>query len=357
MSRSAASVILAISAFLILCAGARAADEVRLKNGQRFTGEVEELKGGALKFKTAYGTMTIPQAEVAELKMEKPLQVTLPGAGPVSLALRTDAKGVFAIEGRKSPIAQVESILPPPPLPVPPTELGRWAGDLGVAVTWTDGNTHTLTTRGALNLVRDQSGEGEDFRNKATLSLRYAYGKSGGLQIQRQGFASFKWDLFLHPRAGAYVEGTWLYDYEGGFERKNTAGLGLSVKAVDEETLKVTLDLGVSYIGMFYNDRTIAASVAAGGNPAPSKEFAALRGMLDVLWKLPEDFDLHHKSVVYKSLNDSSSYLLDTETSLSRKITAAWAFQLAFFTHTTEPPAPGKLRTDVEGVLSLLYKF
>jgi hypothetical protein len=53
MARSGALVFPFLSALLLIAWGARAADELLLTNGQKFSGEVEEWKGDALKFKTA----------------------------------------------------------------------------------------------------------------------------------------------------------------------------------------------------------------------------------------------------------------------------------------------------------------
>ena len=97
---------------------------------------------------------------------------------------------LFSWKGRTLPLSEVVSILPPPKKELRLSEPERWSGNVGFAVTWTDGNTHTLVYHGELNLLRDQSQKPEPFKNKLNvnveveplrIALRETFvGKSGG---------------------------------------------------------------------------------------------------------------------------------------------------------------------------------
>jgi putative salt-induced outer membrane protein YdiY len=342
--------------FLLSGAVSVFADEVNLKNGDKITGEVKTWKEGKLTFKTGHGELTIPMKEIGRLVMKKNKPIQIGKAKAKAGTIVTDEKGRFSWEGKKHTLADITSIVTPPEKKKL-TELQRWSGELGFALTWTDGNTHNLLYHGDLKLKRDQSQEVEEFRNKLSINLSYDYGKSGGDQIKRKGMGATKWDLFLHKCLSAYVEGSWLYDYEGGIERKNTLGAGLSCKAVDEKELKVTFDLGLSYVVIFYNGKALRAATAAGKTPVPFEEYPAMRAMAEVAWNLPWDFDFAHKTVLLKSLKEVEKYFLETETSISRKITSSWFFKLSAKFTFVEPPAPGKVRWDSTYILSLAFKF
>ncbi|MHC4598993.1 MAG: hypothetical protein ACYS47_08315, partial [Planctomycetota bacterium] len=187
---------------LSLASPALFADDVVLKNGDKVSGNVQKLEGGKLAFKTAHGELAIPQAEVASLTMKKGLLVKVGGSTPKPGAIATDPSGRWEWEGKKVSIADLVSIHPVPEEPKPPAEKERWSGNLGLSVVWTDGNTHNLSVHGSAGVTRDQAKEGESFKNKFHLDLKYDYGVSGGVQIKRQGFGGAKWDVFLHPSLG-----------------------------------------------------------------------------------------------------------------------------------------------------------
>src|SRR5687767_5641946 len=60
-------VALVLAGVFTLATSPASADEVRLKNGDRYSGTVVQLAGGTLIFKTAHGSLGIPWAEVAGL--------------------------------------------------------------------------------------------------------------------------------------------------------------------------------------------------------------------------------------------------------------------------------------------------
>ncbi|MHC4778117.1 MAG: DUF481 domain-containing protein [Planctomycetota bacterium] len=349
--------ILFVLPFAALIAGPLFADDLALKNGDKVSGEVQKLLEGKLAFKTAHGELTVPQGEVASLVMKKGLLVQVGEGAPKTAAVSTDSAGRWNWEGKKVSISDIISILPLPVEPKPPSETERWSGSLGLSIVWTDGNTHNLSVHGAMGLTRDQTKAGESFKNKFHLDLKYDYGVSAGEQYKRQGFGGAKWDVFLNSFLGVYLEGTWYYDFEAGIERKNTLGVGLSSKLVDDETLKITFDLGASYVGIFHNGHVLRAAVAAGKSPEPFEEYPALRAMLEISWKTPIGIEFHHKTVHYQSVEEVGTYSFETETSFTRKLAKNWFFKLSVLYVHEEPPAEGKRRGDITYILSIVFKF
>ena len=64
------------AALLLLCASMTFADDVRLKNGDRYSGTVDSLAAGTLTFKTPHGDLAIPWADVAGLTVADAIVVT-----------------------------------------------------------------------------------------------------------------------------------------------------------------------------------------------------------------------------------------------------------------------------------------
>jgi putative salt-induced outer membrane protein YdiY len=348
---------LSIPVVVLLLATPLLADDVVLRNGNKVSGEVQKLEKGKLGFKTPHGELSIPQTELASLTMKNELLVKVGEGAAKKAAVATDPAGQWGWEGKKIKISDIVSILPLPAEPTPPSEGERWSGALGLSVIWTDGNTHNLAVNGSAAFTRDQTKAGESFKNKIHIDLKYSYGVSGGEQYKRQGFGGAKWDSFLHPHLGVYVEGTWAYDFEAGIERKNTLGAGLSSKLVDDGKLKITFDLGASYVGIFHNDHVLREAVAAGKSPHPFEEYPALRAMLEIHWKTPIGIEFHHKTVHYQSMRELGTYSFETETAFSRKLADHWFFKLSVLYTHEEPPAEGKRRGDITYILSVVFKF
>jgi len=330
------------------------AGEITLENGDTLTGKVAKLEKGELAFETPFGTVVVPVEKIASLEMEEGLLVKVGDAAPKAGAIDTDEKGVFAWGDEEARLGDIVSIRP---APKKITEFMRWSGSLDASVTWTDGNTHTLVYHAGLSVTRDQTGAREPFQNRFGLALAYDYGKSDGEQNKRRGSGLAKEALFFHPRLAAYLEGSWIYDFEAGIERKNTLGAGLSWNAVKEEGVRLDVELGVSYVGTFYNDHAIRAARAAGQTPVTFEEYPAGRAMAEFDLALPLGFAFHHKTVVFVSLEDAGKHTLHSETSVARALTGGWFLKLTVRYDYVEPPAFGKKRGDATYLLSVVFKF
>lgn len=332
------------------------ADELAFRNGDRLTGELTSVEEGVLSFKTPFGELKAKIEEISGLQMEAPLDVKI-GEKTTSMAVKTDEQGAFSIGDSTYTLADIASISPPPAESVRLSEWARWSGSLAASVVWVDGNTHSVDYHGEINLTRDQTQKNEDFKNRLTLHGAYDYGYTNTALTKRHGHGNFKWEVFFSARFGFYVEGSWRYDYEAGIERKNTLGLGVTVKAVDEETLKITLGAGASYLGTFYSDKVLREAKAAGAAVDEFDEYPAFRAFLDVAWKLPLDFEFHHNSSTYKSLLDTDRWQIENVTSLSRKLGGGWFIKLSAVYAYIHPPAYERQRFDATMMLSVVFKF
>ena len=103
--------LVSVSAAICLMVTAAAADELHLKNGDRFTGTVEHLVDGTLTFKTAHGTLAVPWSEVTTLTIEEGTRIEgLPNSAlfilrgvtiavPRMLTRRTQIGGLDEVSG------------------------------------------------------------------------------------------------------------------------------------------------------------------------------------------------------------------------------------------------------------------
>ena len=68
--------------FVFLLAAPAAADELRLKNGDRITGQVVSLDAGKLTFKTPGGDLIVAWDDVTALTIDQPMLITVKGGDP-----------------------------------------------------------------------------------------------------------------------------------------------------------------------------------------------------------------------------------------------------------------------------------
>jgi putative salt-induced outer membrane protein len=84
-----------IAAAAILATSSWAADEVRMKNGDRVTGEIIKKDGDTLTIKSVhFGTVTLPWAEIESVKAEQTLNVQLEGGDTVQATISGTDSGL-----------------------------------------------------------------------------------------------------------------------------------------------------------------------------------------------------------------------------------------------------------------------
>ena len=74
--------------FLLVITSAAFADEVRVKNGDRYTGTIVSLDRGVLKVDTGHGTLDLPWADVTSIVTAMPMIVTVAGQPAETVTLQ-----------------------------------------------------------------------------------------------------------------------------------------------------------------------------------------------------------------------------------------------------------------------------
>src|SRR5215468_1055500 len=72
-----------VATLTLLMASASRADEVRLTNGDRITGQTISMIKGTLLFKTASGSLTIPWGDVTYIDVDNQVYVTVASNSPI----------------------------------------------------------------------------------------------------------------------------------------------------------------------------------------------------------------------------------------------------------------------------------
>src|SRR5262249_34259216 len=199
------------------------ADELRLANGDRYTGEVVSLEAGKLRFKTRHGNLDVPWSDVTSLTVDAPVLVRVdPATAPASMTGPIQTAGVIGLSR------------PGPPLVV-----------TGGA------NTGFLTTGG--NSEIDSLRVDADVTARAGAN-RYTFGGAVNRAKDRDRETASNWtsaaryDRFLTTRL--FVDGDVIltHDRFRALDLRTAVGAGLGYQIADTPLLKLSADGGFGHV-------------------------------------------------------------------------------------------------------------
>jgi putative salt-induced outer membrane protein YdiY len=289
------------------------ADEIRLANGDRISGEVKSRSGEHLVVQTEYA---------GELSIR---------LGDIESALLTDAQGVAHELG--------------------PGELGAldvrlyksraqvaYTGRTLLAATYTRGNTES-----------DHAHLEADFTARAKA---YRYNLSGRADRHSEGaaedtawLAGASYDRFLDERQFAYVRGSLEHDEAKDVDRRAAAGLGYGLQLVETAAANVSVRGGLDYVAV---ERIVG----------PREEYPAFG------WGLKLGFSpwgprlqLFHEQEGFWNLEDTDVVTLRSKTGLRLPLVERLGATAQVNVDWESEPVPGRKSTDSTLLLGLDYSF
>ncbi|MGE3107135.1 MAG: YdiY family protein [Phycisphaerales bacterium] len=210
--------------------GARA-DQIRLATGEVLTVQILETTETSIKFAhPVLGEMTLPRASVEVLA--PPDGQPANGAPPTPPTPPT------------TPTTASPPPSPPPPPPPPPTSFFEgWKGKIEIGLNGSDGNSETLSFRGAVGGKRITD------TMETTLDLSYLYSTDDGEKTKSRGEFVGKNDwLFKDSPWGFFVLGKVEFDEFQDWNWRTSAFAGPSYTFIKNErtTLRGRAGLGIT---------------------------------------------------------------------------------------------------------------
>ncbi len=324
--------------FLVLPA---LADEVRLKNGDRLTGEIVSMEKEVLTLKTPYaGDVTLKREEVGCITSDRELTVRLkdgqvligravcPADGQIQVV------GVKVGESAEMSLDELEAINPSPPPPAITYKANLTAGGSS-----TSGNTDEAAFYFSAGF------QARSKRHRLTLAGKYNYGETDGEVTQRNALGRIKYDLFVTEKLYAYAQGLFETDEFADLNLRSTMGLGAGYQLFDTERTSLFIEAGVSY---FSEDFDIAEDDSYfSARESTGFEFAIV----------PERIRFFHLHEFYYSLEESDSYYLFSEQGFRFLLFANFFANFELDYSYTRQPAPGKENSDTTFIASLGYEL
>jgi putative salt-induced outer membrane protein YdiY len=317
---------------IITVVAAAGADELRLQNGDRYTGTVLGLTGGTLSFKTAGGTLAIPWAQVVGLTLDQPLMVTVGNGSPVAATIVATESDATLQPGGTVKLVDIVSLTPPqPPLLV--------TGGAHVGFTASSGNTDVNSLR------IDGDAVARSGANRLTASTAINRAEDRGAETAESWGGSVKYDRFLTTRLFVNANGIFTHDKFRDLDLRSAVGAGLGYQAADGPVVRLTADAGIGHV----NENFAAA---------PDDSYTAAResAKLDVFVG-GQRAHLFHNHDGYFGVSGDDNLFFRMQNGVRIGLAAGFVTTLQWDVDYDGSPAVGRKHTDRTVALTFGYQF
>jgi len=238
------SALLGLSCTML--AGAAAADEVFLKNGDKLTGTIQSAADGTLVFSPSFSASTklsIPMDQVATFSTTSPLAIELKNGTTLNRPAQTAAEGQVAISAgagaptQPLPLLDIVQINP---------EAVRWHGAVGANGLY--GRSTTTTVQLGVNaeaIRRDEVG-------RITLSGAYNFGRQRVNGISQTNTDNWrllaKYDAFFSDDFYGFASAAAESDRVNQLRLRASPSLGVGYQWVDRNDLHLRTEAGGSWL-------------------------------------------------------------------------------------------------------------
>lgn len=308
------------AALLVFLASPLSADELRLKNGDRYSGTVVQLAGGTLTFKTAHGTLDIPWADVDALTVDETILLTTADGVEVSRA-----GGVIDVIGTTA------LRRPEPPMSI--------SGGAAAGFVKTGGNTEVNSIRVDADAVMRLR------ENRYTLGAALNRAKTAGVETARNWTGSARYDRFVSERLFLNANAILTNDPFRDLDLRTALGAGIGYQFLDTPVLKFSVDGGGAYVNENFDT-------------AADDSYGAVRegAKLDVLLA-SERVTLFHRHDGYFGVTGDDNLFVNTQNGVRLALAAGFVTSVQLDTEYDRSPAPGRRSSDRTWALTLGYRF
>ncbi|UCD53313.1 MAG: DUF481 domain-containing protein [Phycisphaerales bacterium] len=331
---------------VMLFSGAASADEVYLKNGDRYSGTIVKLTDGKLVLKAdAAGEVTINQEDIQSLSSAGPLEIHFKDGAVLNQNVQVAQPGQFAIEtgptlrAQTFPLAEVTAINPPPK-PKP-----KWTGSLSAGFTATSGNTSIEAINASFSAVRRSE------KDRQTASADYAKGKQDDPDtgeeetIEDWWRAKGQYDYFFSKKFFGFINGSYEKDSIADLDRRVVVGGGAGYQWIESEQTNFSTSLGLASLYEKFDDATDSNS-----------ELSAQAGY-NFDHQINESVRFLHDLTYFPALDKISDYYLTTTTELRASFTKSMYANFKVIFNYDATPATGRSSTDVKYIFGVGMAF
>ena len=316
---------------ILLAFTSASADELRLKNGDRYTGKVVALDRGVLKFDTGHGTLDLPWADVISVTVPSPMIVTIGGRGQTTTIVAA-GDGQATLGAVTTPLADIGAIRrPEPPLTV--------VGGANAGFLSTGGNTDVNSLRLDGEVVTRARG------NRYTASGQVNRAVDTGRETARNATVAGRYDRFVTRQLYLNATGIFTNDRFRDLDLRTALGLGVGYQAVDNTRAKLGLEGGYGYV----NERFAT-------QPDDSYHAARETVALDV-FVIGTRLVVFHRHDGFFGFTGEDNLFVQTRNGVRVGLAAGLVTTIQYDVDYDRSPAPGRKTTDRALGFTFGYRF
>jgi len=305
---------------LLLTTTRVSADELRLANGDRYTGEVVALDAGKLRFKTPHGNLEIPWSDVTSLTVDAPVLVRIdPSAAPTSMTGPIQTAGVIALSR------------PTPPLVV--------TGGANTGLLTTGGNTEIDNLRVDADVTARASA------NRYTFGGAVNRAKDRELETARNWTFGARYDRFLTKRLFVDADAILTNDRFRSLDLRTAVGAGVGYQIADTPVVKLSADAGLGHVNENFDS-------------APDDSYAAVReGVKLDVFVVGTRAVVFHRQDAYFGVTGEDNRFVRMQNGVRFGLVGGLVTTAQLDLDYDASPAPGRRNTDRAFALTFGYRF
>ncbi len=317
------------------------ADEVRLVNGDKLTGQVVRMAKNKLIFKTSYaGEITIAWPEVTGVRVDGLVNVLLNDETVLEGAMEVaeDGRITLKTDALKEPVtfnlAEMKAINPKPLKPVKITTRAN------VSATWERGNTDSD------NYYLDGEFVARTKRNRFKIGGEFTKEDADGTTTSKNWLAYGNYSYFLSEKWYVYADTLFEQDEFKDLNLRSTFGAGLGYQIFETELLNLSVSAGLSMVDEDFD-------------LAEDKDYSAGQWAINYDHYFFKKFvQLFHVNTGFVSLEDSDDWFVKTRTGLRIPIFKGLTATLQYnYDWDNQPSAAAETEEDTKVIFLLGYEF
>jgi putative salt-induced outer membrane protein YdiY len=333
------SLIMITVAFLI--AGNSLADEVRLKNGDKLTGQIVRMVENKLIFKTTYaGEITIAWQEVASVRADSSVKVLLKDETALEGTMGAIEDGKMKLDTGKleAPasfsLADVKAINPEP---VKTVKINTRAN---ISVTNERGNTKSD------NYYFDGEFVARTEKNRYKIGGELTNEKADGITTSQNWLAYGNYSHFLNEKWYLYADTLFEHDEFKDLNLRTTLGGGAGYQFFETPLLNLSISAGLAMVDENFD-------------VAEDNDYSAGQWTVNYDQYFFEKFvQLFHVNTGFISLEDANNWFLKTRTGLRFPLYKGLTATLQYnFDWDNQPSAAAETEEDTKFIFLLGYEF
>jgi putative salt-induced outer membrane protein len=220
-------------------------------------------------------------------------------------------------------------------------EAPHWKGDVSLGLSLARGNARSSSFSFTF------SADGPVGKNLSWLNKGiYLFGEMDGTTSAESGQVVSRLERQHTNRFFSYYELQVIRDRFKNYSSRFLPAVGVGYKVVDQKTISMVLDAGLSEVFTKYYDT---------GDTA---RYTGLKGGEGLIWKVSETAEVNEMVELNSDVSDLSYYFLRLEANLVSAVAKSWSIKLTFIdSYDNQPVGLGIKKNDIALIAGISRKF